>query len=160
MSRPSITDDEWSLLRKGLSFAPMPQKIGCWYSNLLFFINSNQSIPSFSEVPAFKTPSKLTPVITGTQLELDWSEIEDEMMQIEKQGENYSNLTKKECKAMEEFMNECNISIRRSTKRNRHPWQERLRKRMWKSVNWRECLWNKRRRSGHQNKQQNSQSIG
>ena len=42
-------------------------------------------------------------------------------MQIEKQGENYSNLTKKECKAKEEFMNECNISIRRPTKRNRHP---------------------------------------
>ena len=99
----------------------MPQKIGCWYSNLLFFINSNQSIPSFSEVPPFKTSSKRTPVITDTQLELYLSEIEDEMMQIEKQGENYSNLTKKECKAMEEFMNECNISIRRPTKRNRHP---------------------------------------
>ena len=40
----------------------------------------NEPTPSFSEVPAFKTPSKGTPIIQATQSELYLSDTEDEMM--------------------------------------------------------------------------------
>ena len=76
----------------------------------------NDPSPSFSEVPAFKTPSKWTPIIKDTQLELYLSETEDEIMHIDEQGQNYSKLTKKECKAMKELMNDCNIVIKLADK--------------------------------------------
>ena len=72
----------------------------------------NEPSPSFSEVPAFKTPSKWTNIIKDIQLEFYLPEIEDEIMQIDKQGQNYPNLTKKECEAMKELMNGCNIIIK------------------------------------------------
>ena len=37
----------------------------------------NESSPSFSEVPTFKTSSNWTPIIKDTQLKLYVSEIED-----------------------------------------------------------------------------------
>ena len=77
---------------------------------------ANSFIPLFSEVPAFKTPSKWTPTIKDTQLELYLSEIEDEIMQIDEQGHNYPNLTKKKREAMKELMNDCNIIINQQTK--------------------------------------------
>ena len=72
----------------------------------------NESTPSFSEVLAFKTPSKWIPIIKDTQLEPFLSEIEDNIVQIDKQVQIYPNLTKKERKAMEELMSDCNIIIK------------------------------------------------
>ena len=77
---------------------------------------SNEPSPSFSDVPIFKTPSKWTPIIKETQLELYLSEIEDEIMQLDEQGQSYPNLTKKEGEAMKELMNDCNITIKPADK--------------------------------------------
>ena len=79
----------------------------------------NEPTLSFSEVPAFKTPSKRTPIIKDTQLELYLSEIKDGTMQIDEQGHNYPNLTKKEREAMKELMNDCNIIITPADKGSR-----------------------------------------
>ena len=68
LSRPSITDAALSLLSKGLSFVPTPEKIDHWQvkndlekfgRNIrlkMHFLNEHTS--SLSEVPAFNTPSK------------------------------------------------------------------------------------------------------
>ena len=48
----------------------------------------NEPSPSFSEVLAFKTPSKWTPIIKDTELVLYPSETEDEIIQIDEQGQN------------------------------------------------------------------------
>ena len=72
----NITDDELSFLSKGLSFVPTTEKIDlCQVKNDLEKFGSNMRLkinilseptPSFSEVPAFKAPSKWTPIIKDT----------------------------------------------------------------------------------------------
>ena len=76
----------------------------------------NEPTTSISEVPAFKTPSKWTPIIKDTQLELYLSETEDEIMQIDKQAQNYPNLAKKKREAMKQLMNDSNIIIKPADK--------------------------------------------
>ena len=108
LSRRNITHDQLSLSSKGLSFVPTLEKIDRWQvkNDLEKFGRSirfkmrflNESSPSFSKVPAFKTPSKWTQIIKDTLLELYLSEIEGEIMQIDKQGYNYPNLTKRNVK--------------------------------------------------------------
>ena len=90
LSRRNNTDDKLSMLSKNLSFVPTPEKIDRWQvkNNLTKFgrnIRStmyflNEPSPSFSEVLAFKTPSKWTPNIKDTHLVLFPSEVEDEIM--------------------------------------------------------------------------------
>ena len=78
LSRRNITDDELSLSSKGPSFVSMPEKIDRWQvkNDLEKFGRSirfkmcflNEPSPSFSKVPAFKTPSKWTQIIKDTLL--------------------------------------------------------------------------------------------
>ena len=58
----------------------------------------------------------MTPIIKDTQLELYLPEIEDEVLQIDEQGHNYPNLTKKEREAMKELINDCDIIIKPANK--------------------------------------------
>ena len=108
LSTRKITDDELSLSSKGLSFVPTPEKIDRWQvkndleklgRSIRFKMRFlNEPSRSFPKVPAFKTPSEWTQIIKDTLLELYLSEIEDEIMQIDKQGHNYPNLTKRNVK--------------------------------------------------------------
>ena len=128
LSRRNITDAELSLLSKGISFVPTLEKIDRWQlkndleksgRNIRLKMQFlNEPTHSFSEVSAFKTPSKWTPIIKDTQLELYLSEIEDKIMQIDEQGPNYTNSIEKEREAMKELMNDCNIIIKPADRGN------------------------------------------
>ena len=80
----------------------------------MYFLN--EPSPGFSETPSFKIPSKWTPIIKDTQLELYLSEIEDEILKIDKSGKNYPNLTKDEREALETLMRDENIIIKPADK--------------------------------------------
>ena len=129
LSRRNITDDDLSLLSQSLSFVPTPKKKDRWqikndlrkYGRSVIFKMHFlvEPTPSFFEVPAFKITSKWTPIKKDTQLELYLSEIEDEILKIYHQGQNYPNLTKKEREAIKELMNDCNIIIKVADKESR-----------------------------------------
>ena len=44
---------------------------------------ANEPTPSFSKVPAFKVPSNWTPYINDVQLEMNLSELGDEILSID-----------------------------------------------------------------------------
>ena len=79
----------------------------------------NEPSSPFSEVLAFKAPSKWTPIIKDPHLEMYLSETEDQIMQPDEQGQNYLNLTKKEREAMKELMNDCSNIIKPAYKGSR-----------------------------------------
>ena len=78
----------------------------------------DQPTPSFSETPAFRPPSNWTPLIRDTQLKLYLSEIEDELLKINEDGKKYPNLSKKECSALQDLMNDKNVIINPANKGN------------------------------------------
>lgn len=90
------------------------EKFGRNIKSKMHFFNEPSS--PFSEVPAFKAPSKWTPIIKDTHLEMYLSETED---QILKTDENYLNLTEKEREAMKELMNDCSNIIKPAYKGSR-----------------------------------------
>ena len=57
---------------------------------------ANEVTPNFSKSPSFQIPSNWTPYINNVYLEMYLSEIEEELMKINKHGVNYSNLSKEE----------------------------------------------------------------
>ena len=76
----------------------------------------DEPTPAFSEIPAFKVPSSWTSLIRDTQLEMYLSELEEEILKIYETGQNYPNLTKLECEALQDLMYEkillLNLQIR------------------------------------------------
>ena len=76
----------------------------------------DEPTPTFSETPAFKVPSSWTPLIRDTQLEMYLSELEEEILKIDEAGQNYPNLTKAECEALQDLMYDKNIVIKPADK--------------------------------------------
>ena len=71
----------------------------------------DEPTPAFSEIP-----SSWTPLIHDTQLEMYLSELEEEILKIDEAGQNYPNLTKAECEALQDLMYDKNIVIKPADK--------------------------------------------
>ena len=68
--------------------------------------------PAFSETPSFKVPSSWTPLICCTQLEMYLSELEEEILKIDKAGQNYAYLFKAKRQALPDLMYDKNNVIK------------------------------------------------
>ena len=55
-------------------------------------------------------------MIRDTQLEMYLSELEEEILKIDEAGQNYPNLTKAECEALQDLMYDKNIVIKPADK--------------------------------------------
>ena len=72
--------------------------------------------PNFSKSPSFQIPSNWTPYINDVYLEMFLSEIEEELIQINKHGMNYSNLSKEERDASLNLSHDDSIIIKHADK--------------------------------------------
>ena len=71
----------------------------------------DEPTPAFAEIP-----SSQTPLIHDTQLEMHLSELEEEIIKINEARQNYPNLTKAECEALQDLMYDKNIVIKPADK--------------------------------------------
>ena len=126
LSKRLFTDSEIKLLSRGLGFVPTPEKIDrCQIKRDLEKFGRNfrlkmyyldQPTSAFSEVPVFRPPSNWTPLIRDTQLEIYLSEIEEKLMNINEEGNNYPNLSKEERKSLQNLMEDDTIVIKPADK--------------------------------------------
>ena len=72
----------------------------------------------FSETPAFKVPSSWTSLVRDTQLEINLSELEEEILKIDEAGQNSPDLTQMEREALQDLMYDKNIFIKPADKGN------------------------------------------
>ena len=72
----------------------------------------------FSETPAFKVPSSWTSLVRDTQLEINLSELEEEILKIDEAGQNSPNLTQMEREPLQDLMYDKNIFIKPADKGN------------------------------------------
>ena len=112
-------------MSKGLTFIPTPEKFDKHQLKLdveefgrqvklkLFFKDDEND---FSETPAFRAPSTWTPDINELELEIYLSILEDELLQIEERGKNFSNLTSEEREALKALVNDDQIVIKPADK--------------------------------------------
>ena len=126
LSNKNLTPSEIKLLSKGLSFVPTPERIdreqvkrdlerfGRNIKLKLHFMDN--PTPAFSETPSFRPPSKWTPIISDTQLEIYLSEIEEKILEINEEGQNYPNLSVEERKALNDLMQDRSIIIKPADK--------------------------------------------
>ena len=73
---------------------------------------ANEVTPNFSKSPSFQIPSNWTPYINNIYLEMYLSEIEEDLMQINKHGVNSSNLSKEERDALHNLSHNDSIIIK------------------------------------------------
>ena len=125
LSKRELTEIELKLLSKGLTFIPTPEKFDKHQLKLdveefgrqvklkLFFKDDEND---FSQTPAFRAPSTWTPAINEVELEVYLSILEDELLQIEERGKNFSNLTLEEREALKALVNDEGIVIKPADK--------------------------------------------
>ena len=95
LSKRTFSEAEIKLLSRGLGFVPTPEKIDRWQvkqdlekfgRNLrLKIYYLDQPTPYFSETPAFRAPSNWIPIVGYVELEMYLSEIEEEILKINKE---------------------------------------------------------------------------
>ena len=66
----------------------------------------------FTEMPSFRPSSTWTPVINDVHLEVYLSILEDELLSINEEGRNFSNLTKEEKEAIDSLSKDDSIVIK------------------------------------------------
>ena len=126
LSRKTLSPSEITLLSKGLSFVPTPEKIdreqvksdlerfGRNIKLKLHFMD--QPTLSCSVTPTFRPPSKWTPTSYDIQLEIYLSELEEKILQIQEEGHNYPNLSTEERQALNDLMKDKSIIIKSADK--------------------------------------------
>ena len=125
LSNRVLSESEISVLSKGLKFCPTPKKLDRAQlkidleqfgrkMRLSWFYRHEPD--NFAEYPIFKPKSTFNPKNVDAQIEFYLSRIEEEIMAIEAEGSNFSNLTQDEKQALTNLQNDPSIVIKEADK--------------------------------------------
>ena len=124
LSKRALSESEISALSKGLKFVMTPKELD--YSQIKVDLESFGrrlrlkwhfwESEDFSEYPAFRPRSKFNPRHKNAAIELYLSKLEEELMSISAQGNNYSNVSREESKAINSLRSDRTIVVKEADK--------------------------------------------
>ena len=126
LSGSVLSESEVKVLEKGLDFAPFQRKVNepelridfeefCRRMGIKSYFR-NEISENFSEVPAFSPKSSWNPPQGHPNLEVDLSQVENELFSIADEPIRYSNLSKEEWIAIRSFVDDRSIVIKKPDK--------------------------------------------
>ena len=121
-----LSESEVKVLEKGLDFAPFQRKVNepelridfeefCRRMGIKSYFR-NEISENFSEVPAFSPKSSWNPPQGHPNLEVDLSQVENELFSIADEPLRYSNLSKEEWIPIRSFVDDRSIVIKKPDK--------------------------------------------
>ena len=124
LSKRALTESEISILSKGLKFVATPKEID--FSQIKIDLENFgrrlrlkwhfRESEDFSEYPTFKPRSKFNPRNKDVAIEVYLSKIEDEIMKISVEGNNFSNISREEKLALDSLKCDRSIVIKEADK--------------------------------------------
>ena len=124
LSNRALSDSEISVLSKGLKFVVTPKELD--QSQIKMDLESFgrrlrlkwhfRESEEFSEFPIFRPKSKFNPRNKDIAIEVYLSKLEEEIMNISANGNNFSNISREERAALNGLESDCSIVIKEADK--------------------------------------------
>ena len=124
LSNRALSDSEISVLTKGLKFVATPKELD--YSQIKIDLENFdrrlrlkwhfRESEEFSEYPVFRPKSKFNPRNKDIAIEVYLSKLEEEIMKVTANGNNFSNISREERAALNDLRSDRSILIKEADK--------------------------------------------